>query len=240
MPATTLSNRRIAIFEDNPLNRERLSDMVARCGATAIPVNRPAPKLDSLKAFLESQHANMVVCDHHLSQKEDYAAFLGAEAVAMCYRLGIAAILVTAFESTDAESSLRIFRRHIPALVRSPADLDRAHVEAALLKAETEVCGRKLPRDRVPHRTIMTVQRIEPRFDAKIVKVMMAQWNATQEVGFPLSLVPKELQTAVKPGNMLFAEVNIEAARQEELYFHNFELPDADVLKKAETLFSRS
>lgn len=239
MPSTTLSNRRIAIFEDNPLNRERLSDMVARCGATALPVNGPVPKLDGLKAFLKSQHANMVVCDHHLSQKRDYAPFLGAEAVAMCYRLGIAAILVTAFESTDAESSLRIFRRHIPALVRSPADFDRTHVEAALLQAEREVCEHKLPRERIPHRTIMTVQGVEPRGDTKIVKVMMAQWNAAQEVGFPLNLVPKKFQAAVKPGNMLFAEVNIEAARQEDLYFHNFELPDADVLKKAKTLFGR-
>lgn len=86
MPSTTLSNRRIAIFEDNPLNRERLSDMVTRCGATALPVNGPAPRLNGLKAFLQAQQANMVVCDHHLSQKKDYAPFLGAEAVAMCYR----------------------------------------------------------------------------------------------------------------------------------------------------------
>jgi hypothetical protein len=85
----------------------------------------------------------------------------------------------------------------------------------------------------------MTVKSIEPRGTSKVVKVMMSQWDATQEVGFPLDLVPKELQAAVKPGNMLFAEVNIEAARQEDLYFHNFELPDADVLKRAKTLFGR-
>jgi CheY-like chemotaxis protein len=239
MTATTLSNHRIAIFEDNPLNRERLSDMVTRCGATALPVDGPAPELAGLKAYLKTHQASMVICDHHLSQKKDYAPFLGAQAVAACYKFGIAAILVTAFESTDAESSLRLFRRHIPALVRSPANFDRPHVEAALLQADKEVRENKPIRERIPHRTIMTVQDVELRGATRIVKVMMAQWNSRQEVGFPMDLVSKEIRSAVKPGNMLLAEVNIEAARQEDLYFDNFELPHAHVLKKAESLFSR-
>lgn len=239
MPSTALSNRRIAIFEDNLRNRERLSDMVTRCGATALPVDGPAPKLNDLSAYLISQRANMVVCDHHLSQQKDYAPFLGAEAVAKCYTLGIAGILVTAFESADAESSLRVFRRHIPALVRSPQDLDRSHLEAALLRADSEVREKKPGRERIPHRTVMTVQRIEPRGHSNVVKVMMAQWDATQEVGFPLELVPKRFQASVTPGKMLIAEVNIEAARQEDLFFDKFELPNADVLKKAKNLFGR-
>jgi len=239
MPSPALSNRRIAIFEDNPVNRERLSDMVSRCGATALPVAGPAPALNALSSYLKSQRINMVVCDHHLSQRRDYAPFLGAEAIAECYRLGIAGILVTAFESADAESSLRLFRRHIPALVRSPDNFDRAHIEAALLQADNEVRKHQPTRERIPHRTIMTVQRIEPRGSGKLVKVVMSQWDATKEVGFPLSLVPLNFQAAVKPGNMLIAEVNIEADRQEDLYFDKFELPDANVLKKAKTLFDR-
>jgi CheY-like chemotaxis protein len=240
MPSTTLSNRRVAIFEDNPRNRERLSDMVRRCGAIALPVNGPAPALNGLKAFLKTQQADLVVCDHHLSQKDDYAPFLGAEAVAKCYELGIAAILVTAFENTDAESSLRVFRRRIPALIRSPDNFDRTHVEAALLQAEKEVHENNPSRERVPHRAVMTVQRIEQHASTKIVKVMMAQWNAGLEVGFPLELVPTAFQSHVKPGKLLIAEVNIGAERQEDLFFDKFELPDAKILKKAETVFGRS
>ena len=84
----------------------------------------------------------------------------------------------------------------------------------------------------------MTVRTIESRGTSRVVKVMMSQWDATKEVGFPLDLVPKNLQAAVKPGNMLIAEVNIEAARQEDLYFDNFEIPNADVLANAKALFS--
>ena len=239
MPSTALANRRIAIFEDSPINRERLSDMVTRCGATAFPVNGPAPKLKGMSVFLKRQRINMVVCDHHLSQRRDYAPFLGAEAVAMCYSLGTPGILVTSFENADAESSLRLFRRKIPVLVRDPQDLDRAHIEAALLQADKEVRGLQPHRERIPHRTIMTVQHIEPRGSTKVVKVIMSQWNASQEVGFPLDLVPKKFQAAVKPGKMLIAQVNIEAARQEDLYFDKFELPDVNALKKAKAILGR-
>lgn len=239
MPSNALTNRRIAIFEDNSLNRERLSDMVNRCGAIALPVEGPTPKLNHLKAYFSAQQISMVVCDHHLSQQNDYAPFSGAEAVAKCYSLGIAGVLVTAFEKEDAEASLRRFRRHIPALVRSPLDSGRKSIEAALLLADQEVRENKPPRERIPHRTIMTVSSLHSRGDSKVVKVMMSQWDATQEVGFPLDLVPKKLQAAVKPGAFLIAEVNIDAERQEELYFDKFELPDADVLKNAKSLFIR-
>ncbi len=105
--------------------------------------------------------------------------------------------------------------------------------------ADKEVREHQVPIERTPHRTIMTVKRIEQRGDSKVVKVMMSQWDGTQEVGFPIDLVPKKFQAAVKPGNLLIAEVNIEAARQEDLFFDKFELPDADVLKKAKSLFDR-
>jgi len=240
MPTTTLSNRRIAIFEDNPRNRERLSDMVNRCGATAFPVVGPTPQLDGLSAFLAANRISMVVCDHHLSQRNDYAPFLGAEAIAKCYSLGTPGVLVTAFESADAESSLRLFRRRIPVLIRDPQELDRIHVESALLRADREVRDQRPDIERIPHRTIMTVRHVEPRGPNRIVKVMMSQWDADQEIGFPLDLVPKNLHLAVKPGSMLIAEVNIEAARQEDLYFDKFELPNSDALKKAKSLFDHS
>ncbi|MCX6981558.1 MAG: hypothetical protein NTV08_12515 [Verrucomicrobia bacterium] len=239
MAAMTLSNRRIAILEDNPTNRDRLSGMVKLCGGIAVPVDGPAPKLSGLKAYFTSQRVQLVICDHHLSEKGDYAPYYGAQAVAESYRQGIGGILVTAYERDDAELSLRRFRRHIPALIRSPEDYDRGKLQAALLQADREVREHSPSLERIPHRTVMTVKRIEPRGSTKVVKVIMSQWGASQEVGFPLDLVPKEYQSAVKPGNLLIAQVNIEAARQEDLFFDKFELPDANVLKKAKTILGR-
>jgi len=238
MAAVTLSNRRIAILEDNPINRDRLSGMVKLCGGIPVPVDGPAPKLTSLKAFFTFQDIQLVICDHHLSEKGDYAPYYGAQAVAESYRHGIGGILVTAFEQDDAELSLRRFRRHIPALIRSPEDFERGKLQAALLQADREVRGHLPSLERTPHRTIMTVRHVEPRGPNRIVKVMMSQWDSDQEVGFPIDIVPESLHVAVKPGSMLIAEVNIEAARQEDLYFDKFELPNSDALKKAKSLFN--
>jgi hypothetical protein len=232
----TLSNLRIAILEDSPTNRERLSGMVKLCGGIAVPIEAPAPKLNRLKEYFIDQQIQLVICDNHLSEKGDYAPYYGAQAVAESYRQGVGGILVTAYEKDDAELSLRRFRRHIPALIRSPEDFDRNKLQAALLQADREVRENRPSIERIPHRTIMTVQRIEPRGSTKIVKVIMTQWNASQEVGFPLDLVPNEYQSAVNPGSLLIAEVNIEAARQEDLFFDKFELPDKHVLQKAKTI----
>jgi len=239
MAAVTLSNRRIAILEDYPSNRDRLSSMVKLSGGVPVPVNGPAPKLNELKGFFTDQNIQMVICDHHLSERGDYAPYYGAQAIAECYRHGIGGILITAFEKDDAELSLRRFRRHIPALIRSPEDFERNKLQAALLQADREVREHSPPIERIPHRTIMTVRHVEPRGPNRIVKVMMSQWDAAEEVGFPLDLVPNNLQMAVKPGSMLIAEVNIEAARQEDLYFDKFELPNSDALQNAKTLFDR-
>lgn len=236
MSAVTLSNRRIAIFEDDQRNRERLSGLVGLCGSVPVPVDSPAPRLADFKNFFSQQRIHLVVCDHHLSQRGDYAPYQGAQAVAESYRQGIGGILVTAYERDDADLSLRRYRRQIPALIRSPEDLDRAKLKAALLQAELEVRKHELARERVPHRTIMTVQRIDPRGTSKVVKVVMSQWSSEQEVGFPLDLVPARFQSAVKPGRLLIAQVNIEAARSEDLFFDQFELPDDNVLKKAKTI----
>ena len=238
MPAPTLANRRVAIFEDDQRNRERLSGLVKLCGGVGVPVDPPAPSLNRLMAYYTDQRINLVICDHHLSQRGDYAPYFGAQAVAESYRHGIGGILVTAYERDDAELSLRLYRRQIPALIRSPG-LDRANLQTALLQAEAEVQKHQLTRERVPHRTIMTVLRVYERNTSKIVKVMMSQWDSEQEVGFPLDLIPAKLRMAAKPGNLLIAQVNIDAARQEDLFFDEFELPNRDALKKAKSILGR-
>ncbi len=154
MPTLNLLNRRVAIFEDDQVNRQRLSGLVRLCGGVAVPVDPPAPNLNRLKAYLADQHINLVICDHHLSQRGDYAPYFGAQAVAESYRHGVGGILVTAYERDDAENSLRRYRRQIPALIRSPTELNRANLQMALLQAENEVEKHQLIRERIPHRTI--------------------------------------------------------------------------------------
>ncbi len=238
MAPLTLQNRRVAVFEDSDSKRDRLCSLVRLCRGVPVPAIQHAPKLNALRDYFKAEQIELLISDHRLFEHHDYATYCGAQAVAESYHLGVGGIVLTAYGRNDADSSIRRSRRWIPALLHSK-ELTPASLQSALLLADQEVRKHRVQRDRIPHRAIMTVQQVEQRGDTKIVKVMMSQWNAAQEVGFPLDLVPKKFQAAVKPGNMLIAEVNIEAARQEDLFFDKFELPDADVLKKAKSLFGR-
>jgi hypothetical protein len=238
MAAATLANRRVAVLEDSDQRREQLCGLVKLCRGIPVPSVGRAPDLNALPDYFAKERIELLVSDHRLYERGDYATYCGAQAVAVSYLHGVGGIVLTAYERNDADNSLRRSRRWIPALVHSK-ELTHETFQAALLTADREVREHQILTERIPHRTIMTVKSVEPRGTSKVVKVMMSQWDATTEVGFPLDLVPKKLQAAVKPGNMLIAEVNIEAARQEDLYFDKFELPDADVLKKAKALFGR-
>lgn len=212
--------------------------MVTLCGGTAVPVNGRAPELQKLKAYFKQERVTLLICDHHLFEHGDYAGYFGADAIAASYLTGIGGILVTAYEKDDAELSLRKNRRWIPEVIHS-TQLNRTNMGESLLRADREVRQKTLARERVPYRTVMTIRRIETRGTAKIVKVVMSQWNATEEVGFPLDMVPEEIRPTVVPGNLLIAQVNVAAAQSDDLYFDQFELPDPDVLKKAKSLFDR-
>jgi hypothetical protein len=236
MNQNLLNKRRIAILEDDPTNRERLSDLISLCGGEPVPASPKAPKLIDFDNFLKKNHSSLIVCDHRLFEHGNYASYTGAEAIAKSYLNGLGGVLVTAWEKDDSESSIRKFRRWIPALIHS-SDLNRIVLEEALLKADQEVREKNPPPERLPHRTIMTIESINNIGRVQIVKVIMSQWNIQQEVGFPLSIIPNQIKSEVSPGKMLIAQVNIGALNAEDLFFTEFESIDPYVFEKSQTLF---
>jgi hypothetical protein len=235
MHSVALTDRRIAILEDDQTNRDRLSDLISMSGGVPVPVDPPAPILANLEEYLAHRNISMVVCDHRLFER-NYASYTGAAAVATSYKKGRGGVLVTAWEKDDAETTIRKYRRWIPALVHA-RELKKGDLEVALLQADREVREKILVPGRVPHRTIMTIRRVVQKGTQRVVKVVMSQWNPRDEVGFPLDLIPRSIRAKVVPGRMLIAQVNIEAERAEDLFFDRFELPDPDVLRKCQTLF---
>ena len=236
MALKTLKNQRVAILEDNPDNRDRWTEMVARFGAEPVPIASPAPALRNLEQFLTTHRISMVLCDNRLFEHGSYADYSGAEAVAASYRSGRGGVLVTAYENADAETFIRPHRRWIPVLIHA-MQLKSKSLESGLLEANREVREHSPSRERMSHRTILTIRSIIEKGTTIIVKVMMSQWNAQIEVGFPLELIPARIHSSIVPGAMLIAQVNIEATRAEDLFFENFEQPDSNALKKSKTLF---
>lgn len=227
---------RVAILEDDPVNRDRWTDFVRVCGREPFPVVPRAPQLADLATFLTRESISHVMCDNRLFERR-YARYWGAQAVATSYKTGRGGVLVTAYETEDADLSIRQYRRWIPALVHA-TELKPSVLEKALLQADREVRENAPPRERMPHRTIMTVRSVVEQSRQQVVKVVMSQWNAQTEVGFPLAMLPSAIQrNGVAPGGMLIAQVNIEATRTEDLFFDEFELPDPAILSRSQTLF---
>ncbi|MBN1328043.1 MAG: hypothetical protein JXA54_01105 [Candidatus Heimdallarchaeota archaeon] len=237
MPFTLLSNQRVAIFEDSPRNRDRLSDLIKINGGIPVAAHPRAPEFNYFDEFLNSEKIEMLVSDHRLSEHGNYATYTGAQAIAEGYKSGRGGVLITSYENEDIEFTIRQFRRWIPSLIHSK-ELNPETLATALLEADREVRQKIPAKNRLPFRTLMTIVSVDARGPEKIVKVIMSQWNINEEVGFPLHLVPKKMQVFVKPDNMLLAQVNIEANKAEELYFDKFELPDNEVLRKSKSYFN--
>jgi hypothetical protein len=237
MTTKPLDNVCVAVFDDNPVNRERLSDCIRSQGGEPIEVSPRAPSsLNLLEDFYRLKRVSLIACDHRLFDG-NYANYYGAQAVAESYRHGRGGVLITAYENYDADHSIREYRRWIPVLLHA-TDIKPSGLGEALLQADREVRQHLVPQHREPFRTIMTIKQLIPKGNATIVKVVMSQWNPHVEVGFPLNMVPKEMQASVSPGNMLIAQVNICAARAEDLYFDQFELPDPNALRKSKAFFN--
>jgi len=238
--ASPVENRpRVAILEDYPVNRDRLSDLVRSSGYVPIPVSPKAPALIDFDAFLINESISMILCDHRLYEKGDYANYTGAQAVAKCYQSGRGGVLVTGYENDDAELSIREYRRWIPSLIHG-TELDRKTLTSALANADKEVRHNLIATQREPYRTVMTVTNLIQKGETTIVKVVMGQWDPNTEIGFPIHMLPSLMRPQAVPGNLLIAQVNLLAERPEDLFFDNFQLPDPDVLQKSQAFFNRS
>ena len=83
-----------------------------------------------------------------------------------------------------------------------------------------------------------SVKDIVPKAEEKIVKVVVTQWNANEQVGFPLSMLPPQMRANVSIGAFLLATVNTAAAGADDLFFEDFELPHPDDVKAVRTQFN--
>ena len=162
MTSTTLANRRVAVLEDSAERRKQLCGLVTLCRGIPVPSVGRAPALSELPDYFAEERIELLVSDHRLYEHGDYATYCGAQAVAESYRHGVGGIVLTAYEPNDADNSLRLSRRWIPALLHSK-ELTLESLRAALLMADKEVREQQVPTERIPHRTIMTVKCIEPR-----------------------------------------------------------------------------
>lgn len=210
---------RVRIVEDDPINRESMSEVVADANFKPVPENEPLP---NLKDFITGamKDTDAFIFDHHLKQSR-YAPFDGAEAVAFLYKK-CPSLLCTTWDKADIDA-MRLYRRYVPVLI--PTDeiaLDPGKIGEAIKVCVNEFNDKFLP-SREPVRTILRIESVDLEQKPPIVYGILPSWNPRQVIRFPITLIAENLQQYVQEDERFFVYVNLGAENQAELYFDSFD-----------------
>src|SRR5574341_1473652 len=218
--AIVLDGKRIArikIIDDNAHARKALAFSVA--DANCEPIEEPGP-IRNLDEFIRQSInvADAVLCDHRLTT---YARFSGAEAVASFYKVRFPAVLCTAYSRADIDA-MRRYRRHIPAVIGAN-DVSPEAIVDGFKRCVQEFNGEYLP-SRRPWRTLVSVVEVDKESADNKLFVIISAWNSAEVVRLLFDLVPPELRLHIQVGARFYAQVNIGAEDQNDLYFDQFEI----------------
>ncbi|MEU6252245.1 hypothetical protein [Streptomyces sp. NPDC047043] len=100
-----------------------------------------------------------------------------------------------------------------------------AEIELALTRAHREQVHGPAP-ERVGHRTVVRVLRVDRIGAERIVEVIVVAWDPVDAVILPADMITSCVGISEEelPGKRFMARVNIHARSSEELFFENFEL----------------
>jgi CheY-like chemotaxis protein len=209
---------RVGVVDDSADTRDTISDELKDAHVVPMPFDGP---FTSLNELLETVHAEVdaVVCDHHLSPR-NYAPCTGAEAVGQWYQNHFPSVLVTRYEKAEIEE-IRLFRRRIPALIRSD-EASPDNIVKGLELCIGEFNNHFIPA-RKPWPNMFRIDDVEEASNPIQVYVVIPGWNSEEAIRLPLEMFPGDLRQHVKPDERFFAVINLGAEKQEDLYFDAIE-----------------
>ena len=217
---------RVAYVDDDEDERETFKLLLEEEGIED-PIAPPGSftSIDDLVERLLVLQVDGVVCDHRLT-KNGFAYFTGAEAVQHLMQASLPAILVTSFKM-DIDNDICMFRRDIPALLSRDRAREPGCLTQALLSARHELAGHR-ESSRLPTRTLVHVVKRTSESGKDVVDAFLPAWNPEQAVRFPVDVAGK-MALLLQEDKMFFAQVNIGAEHDRDLFFFDFEeAPELD------------
>lgn len=207
----------VCIVDDNPDNRSANTWIVEDLNLQPVPADGP---LGSLNQFVRTVQgmAQAAICDYMLSMK-NYATFNGAQLVAQQYQNQFPAVLYTKWEIADI-AEIRQYRRFIPVLV-GPDELDTDSLVYAFERCIEEFDG-EFQASRRPWRTLVRVENVD--YERGYLYVVIPGWDSKQGVKLLLDNLPHKVRERVEHQERFFAQVNIGAEANEDLYFEMWEV----------------
>jgi CheY-like chemotaxis protein len=208
----------IGIIDDDTSDAQVRKYQVEEAGVKPFVFENGFSDLSDLITTVQAAKVEGIICDHRLKIR-NYAPFNGAEAVARLFDAKIPAVLVSKYAQIDVVADIRPYREKIPVLL-SKDDLDPDSLIAGLMKCKSELTG-TVPLSRHPRRTLIRIDEVAQ--ERGIVDAFIPAWNPNQAVRFPLSIIPGQYRSGLKPDDRFFAQVNTDAENAEELFFSGFE-----------------
>jgi len=213
MSPVSLAIKTVAVLDDSEDVRAAISEKLADDDYQPVSLTGPLATLDQLVQLLPSQ-AQAAVCDYQLSTHGNYATFNGAQFVSRCYQQrSLPCVLRTSYVTSKAEH-IRVYRRYIPALIQ-PSEATSDAMAHGWETCLSEWHDRYRP-GRKPWRTLVRIEEREEK--EKRIYVVVPAWNPDEKICLLDSNLGSALPRAMA-GARLFAQVNIGAESQEELYF---------------------
>ena len=222
LPALSLPDIQTIAIVDNTYSGEHdLPYWEAEiAGFKTISIPAKLKSMQEIIVFIQN-HAQAAICTHRLSPRGN-THFYGAELVASLYDLKIPALLVAQYTDIDIHTTIRKWRDKIPVILHL-RELSSVTVTEHLKECQAELRG-EIPANRKPYRVMLNIVDVQEVSGEKVIDVTVGRWDHYQVVRFPISLVPSDLHAQIKPEAWLFADVNIEAEHQDELYFRSIAL----------------
>lgn len=212
---------RIAVVDDSIVDMRRTSILLEDAEFEPIAIDPTFPTLQELLDTVAAR-ADGLVCDHRLSHAAT-APFTGAQVVAASNKTRVPAVLITGYADLDEQTSIRRYRSSIPCMLRKR--FGPAEIESALTQAHREQLMGPAP-ERVGHRTVVRVLRVDRIGAESIVEVIVVAWDPVDAVILPADMITScvGLAESELPGKRFMANVNIHARSSEELFFEKFEV----------------
>jgi len=208
---------RVCIVDDDPRVRDSYRWTVEDLSMMPIPIDGP---LGDLVQFVEKMQTTgeASICDYMLRVK-NYATFNGAELVAQQYRKHFPAVLCTRWETGNI-AEIRRYRRYIPALLK-PDELDPDSLMRAFECCVEEFHDQFRPIRR-PWRSVVRVEYVDR--EGGYVGVIVSGWDPQRGIKLLLADLPPTVQERVADQERFFAQVNIGAEANEDLYFEDWQV----------------
>lgn len=188
----------------------------------SLPVALQEGPLPALSNYIElvCREAQAVLCDHHL-RLAGYSPFNGAPLVAGLYQRGLPALLCTRWYEA-AIDEIRSVREFIPVILR-PGELTPEAVEEGLRLCSAEISGKFRP-ERRPWRNLVRIEALDFDDGHDDVFVVVPGWRSQEVVRIRSRDFPVGYKERLRPGLRLYAEINLGAETNEELYFRHWAL----------------